>query len=249
MLVRSTSLPKWLRTSSATWEASRVRPSYMVSRIVETCSVGVEVPPHQVDVAQQLAQALQRVVLALDRDEHLGAGDQRVDRQQAQRGRAVDEDVVQRLLVRLDRPLAAGSRVPPGTPARSPHRRDRSWRAHRTGPRRRAPAGRPRRAACCRPARRRWTGLRRGGRCPAPWRRCPEGRGRSPGHAPPCRASEAARLTVVVVLPTPPFWLATTMTRVCSGRGRPSPARPRASTASWAARPIGSVVHRGRCFT
>jgi hypothetical protein len=30
-------------------------------------------------------------------------------------------------------------------------------------------------------------------------------------------ASEAARLTAVVVLPTPPFWLATAMTRFMKG--------------------------------
>ncbi len=66
---------------------------------------GVEVSPDQVDVAQQLSQALQRVVLALDRDQDLLARDERVDRQQAQGRRAVDEDVVQRLLVRRDRPL------------------------------------------------------------------------------------------------------------------------------------------------
>jgi hypothetical protein len=66
---------------------------------------GVEMPSHQVDVPQQLAQALQRVVLALNRDQDLCTGDQCVDRQQAQRRRAVDEDVVQRLLVRLDRSL------------------------------------------------------------------------------------------------------------------------------------------------
>src|SRR4028119_882645 len=43
----------------------------------------------------------------------------------------------------------------------------------------------------------------------------------------PCRASATARLTVVVVLPTPPFWLATVMTRragrrpAAGGGGRP----------------------------
>jgi len=35
--VRSTVSPKCLRTSLVTWSASLVRPSYMVSRIVETC--------------------------------------------------------------------------------------------------------------------------------------------------------------------------------------------------------------------
>lgn len=35
--------------------------------------LGVEMAPHQIDVPQQLSQPLQRVVLALDRDQHLGA--------------------------------------------------------------------------------------------------------------------------------------------------------------------------------
>ena len=59
------------RTSSATCSASLVRASYMVRTMVETSSVGVEVGRDQVDVAQELAQALEGVVLALDRDEHL----------------------------------------------------------------------------------------------------------------------------------------------------------------------------------
>src|SRR5207248_8707452 len=46
---------------------------------------------------------LQRVVLALDRDQHLLRRDERVDRQQAERRRAVDEDVVVLHGTRLDR--------------------------------------------------------------------------------------------------------------------------------------------------
>ena len=63
----------------------------------------------------QLAEALQGVVLALDRDEHLAAGDHGVHREQAQRRRAVDEDVVdpvagssQSCEVRLRAPCRAG---------------------------------------------------------------------------------------------------------------------------------------------
>lgn len=67
--------------------------------------VRVEVPPNEVDVPQQLPQSLERVVLALDRNQYLGARDQGIDRQQTERRRAVDEDVVQRLLIRLNRPL------------------------------------------------------------------------------------------------------------------------------------------------
>ena len=51
---------------------------------------------------QQLAEPLQGVVLALDRDQHLVPGDQGVDGEQAQRRRAVDEDVVDLVLVRGD---------------------------------------------------------------------------------------------------------------------------------------------------
>src|ERR1035441_1036511 len=36
----------------------------------------------------------------------------------------------------------------------------------------------------------------------------------------PCCASDAATLTAVVVLPTPPFWLAIVMTRHAPGRGQ-----------------------------
>ena len=39
----------------------------------------------------------------------------------------------------------------------------------------------------------------------------------------PAWARAAATLTVVVVLPTPPFWFATVMTRVCAGRGTVRP--------------------------
>ena len=52
---------------------------------------------------QQLAEALQRVVLALDRDQHLVDRRHRVDREQAERRRAVDQDVVVVVVDRLDR--------------------------------------------------------------------------------------------------------------------------------------------------
>ena len=59
----------------------------------------------------------------------------------------------------------------------------------------------------------------------------------------PSWVSAAARFTVLVVLPTPPFWLATTITRVAWGRpvrGRLS-ADWRASTECSAARANGVV--------
>src|ERR1700722_17830227 len=54
----------------------------------------------------------------------------------------------------------------------------------------------------------------------------------------PCWDRLAARLTAVVVLPTPPFWCATVMIRHRAGRGQSS-LPPRTPTAASAARPIG----------
>ena len=42
--VGSVSAAKWVRTSSATWAASLVRPSYMVSNTVLTCSPSFNSP-------------------------------------------------------------------------------------------------------------------------------------------------------------------------------------------------------------
>ena len=57
----------------------------------------------------------------------------------------------------------------------------------------------------------------------------------------PAWARAAATLTVVVVLPTPPFWFATVMTRVWAGRGTVRPLsviRLRASAATAAAKGV-----------
>ena len=56
--------------------------------------VRVEVVADQVDRRDQLGQALQGVVLALDRDHHRVGGRERVHRQQTERRRAVEQDVV-----------------------------------------------------------------------------------------------------------------------------------------------------------
>jgi hypothetical protein len=74
----------------------------------------VEVGAHEVDVAQQLAEALQRVVLALDRDQHLVRRDERVDRQQPERRRAVDEHVIHVELVERRRREGLPQPVLPG---------------------------------------------------------------------------------------------------------------------------------------
>ena len=67
---------------------------------------GVQVGANQIDVADQLTQPLQRVVLALDRNEDLGGRDQRVQGQESQRRWAVHEDEVHPFALRavlLDR--------------------------------------------------------------------------------------------------------------------------------------------------
>ena len=74
--LRHTWSPKCCRTSSTTCSASRVRASYMVRMIVLTSRSLIEVALHQAHIAQQLAQAFQGVVLALDRDDDLARGGQ-----------------------------------------------------------------------------------------------------------------------------------------------------------------------------
>ena len=68
---------------------------------------GVEVAPDEVDVAQQLAEPFERVVLALDRDQHLVRRAESVHGQQAERRGTVDEDVVVVVHDGLDRSTEA----------------------------------------------------------------------------------------------------------------------------------------------
>ena len=71
----------------------------------------VEVRLDEVDVLQELRQPLERVVLALDRDEDLLRRDEGIDGEQAKAGRAVDDDVVEAGLPSL---LAAGGQPSQG---------------------------------------------------------------------------------------------------------------------------------------
>ena len=72
-----------------------------------TSSVGFRLLRDELDVAQELAQTLEGVVLALDRHQHLAGRGQAVDRQQAERGRAVDEHEVVVVEDRLEGPAEA----------------------------------------------------------------------------------------------------------------------------------------------
>src|SRR5713101_3726435 len=49
---------------------------------------------HRLDDLEKCCDTLECVVLRLHRDDHAGSGDQRVEREQAERGWAIDEDVV-----------------------------------------------------------------------------------------------------------------------------------------------------------
>ena len=56
--------------------------------------IGVEVVANELECGQQLGQSFQGVVLALERDEHGIGGGQRIDGQQPERRRTIDQDVV-----------------------------------------------------------------------------------------------------------------------------------------------------------
>jgi hypothetical protein len=75
----------------------------MVSTTPPSSRSRLRLSPTSWTVRMQLPDALERVVLALDGDQHLIGGDQRVHRQQAERRRAVDEDDVVGVADRLER--------------------------------------------------------------------------------------------------------------------------------------------------
>ena len=82
----------------------------MTHTIVRDLERRIEVALDEVDVAQQLAEPLERVVLALDRNQHLVRRVETVDGQQTERRRTVDEDVVVVVEHGVDRLAAGGSR-------------------------------------------------------------------------------------------------------------------------------------------
>ena len=71
-----------------------VRPSNSVGSTPSTCRLRVGQPLHVVHRVEQLADAAVRQRLALQRDDDLVGGGQRVDREDAQRRRAVEQDHV-----------------------------------------------------------------------------------------------------------------------------------------------------------
>ena len=117
--------------------------------------VGVELATDQLQRVEELDQALERQVLGLDRDDHLVGRDQRVDRDRAERGRAVEERVGEPLAHRAEAVAEAALEVVSrGSSTEAPARSALAGTIHRLS----GPAGR---AASATESRR--SGTRRGG--------------------------------------------------------------------------------------
>ena len=86
--------PRCRRTSALTSAERVVRASIHRQHDALELQRGIEVVADEVDGGHQLPEALEGVVLALDRDEHAVGGGEGVDGEQAQGRWAVEEDVV-----------------------------------------------------------------------------------------------------------------------------------------------------------
>ena len=169
-------------------------------------------PLHVGDGVEQLADAAVREHLALQRDEHLVGGGQRVEREHAQRRRAVEQDHV----VGVARPRPARVRSTYSRPGRVSSCAS-------------VPASSMVAGSRSTPSSVGWMAIARRTRpSSTSWTRQLDGLGVEPErerqaglrvevdeeHLRPCSASAAPSEATVVVLATPPFWLATAMVRV-----------------------------------
>ena len=181
----------------------------------------IEPCPHPFHRRENLAQALEREELALQRHEHRVARGHGVDGQKIERRRTVDEDVGVGGFARLHRQRRhrlAQPKVPVG------HARDLQLdaeqierRRHDVEARHRGLARRPPQATLRRPARRRSKARSALRSTPSPVEALPCGSMSTISTVSPIAASAVPRLIAVVVLPTPPFWLASARTRGRSG--------------------------------
>ena len=139
-------------------------------------------------------------------------GDQRVDRQRPERRRAVDQHVAEAVAHRPRARRAAAARSPriagsstvaPASSTPEGISESRSTGVSWIG--RRGPGGRAQHVVA--------VGAKRPRLARARPSRCTAGRGRPAASACPAPAMHAATLTAVVVLPTPPFWLAIAIRR------------------------------------
>ena len=76
----------------------------MVRTMALISKLRIEVSRDQIDVFEQLAEPLEGVILALNRDNYLTGGGEAVHRDQAERRRTVDDRVVERVVERFDGP-------------------------------------------------------------------------------------------------------------------------------------------------
>ena len=102
------------RMSFATCWPRLVRSSYIVISTPAMSSVGVQRGADAAQRRDEIGEPLEREVFAVERNQHGVGGDERVEREQAERRRRVDEDVVEAVAQRLEEmaqaPLAIGQR-------------------------------------------------------------------------------------------------------------------------------------------
>ena len=95
MTVVNTLSLKNARMSRATCCPRFVRSSYIVSSTPAMSSDGIERGADAAQRGDEIGEPFEREVLAVERNQHRVGGDERVQREQAERRRRVDEDVVE----------------------------------------------------------------------------------------------------------------------------------------------------------
>ena len=95
-----------------------VRSSYIVSSTPSMSSAGLSARAHAAHRADEIGEAFEREVLAVQRNQHGVGGDERVEREQPERRRAVDEDVVVLVAHRVRAAGAAALRAAAASPSR-----------------------------------------------------------------------------------------------------------------------------------
>ena len=172
------------RTSATTWLERLLRASYMVSTMPWIDELGIERRLHLLDGLQQLRQAFEREELALQRHQDRVRRRHRVDGEQVERRRTIDQHIgevagagelagVERR-ERVAQPEGAVARLADfELEAGEIERRRRDRKPRHRGRRRRRRA-----ASLRRSARRRSRRGGCGGRCRARSRRCPADRDR-----------------------------------------------------------------------
>ena len=103
-------LLKNARMSRATCWPRLVRSSCIVISTPAMSSAGIERAAHAAQRGDEIGEPFEREVFAVERDQHGVGGDERIERQQAERRRRVDEDVVELVAQRRQQRRAAAAR-------------------------------------------------------------------------------------------------------------------------------------------